>query len=137
MNEEIPKVTPNDNGSFTITNPDGYVWVLEKTTYDSLCEVITNQPTSANSAEKKTAEDFIKEGNEGYPLRDVIDNLTDEQIIQSANHFAAHIAKLAVTEALKRASKVPYGKIAFPEDMAKAILSIADEIDEIIKEVSE
>lgn len=33
-------------------------------------------------------EDLIKEGNEGYPLRDILNNLTVEQIVECANQYA-------------------------------------------------
>lgn len=93
---------------------------------------MTNEPTPANSGEKKTLITLI---NEMCIIRlDEFDNqLIDvEEVYELANFYAAHIAKLAVTEALKRAAtKVGY------LSCANDILSIADEIDEIIKEVSE
>lgn len=48
-----------------------------------------------------TAEACLKEGNEGYDIRTILDNLTDEQIIDCMVDFA----KYHVTEALKEASK--------------------------------
>lgn len=36
----------------------------------------------------KTPEEVIKEGVEGYPLRDVIDNLTNEQLLECFDEYA-------------------------------------------------
>jgi len=49
----------------------------------------------------KTAEYFLKEGVEGYPLRDVIDNIEDQDILDSIIEFA----KYHVEQALKCASE--------------------------------
>ena len=48
-----------------------------------------------------TAEQLLKEGNEGYPLSIIIENLTSEQIIADMIEFA----KMHVTKALKAASE--------------------------------
>lgn len=49
----------------------------------------------------KTSEDFLKEGAEGYPLRDVIDNIEDQDILNAMIEFA----KYHVEQALKAASE--------------------------------
>jgi hypothetical protein len=46
-----------------------------------------------------TAKEVIMEGNEGYPFRYVIDNLTEEDILDCMKEFA----KMHVEQALKEA----------------------------------
>jgi len=41
----------------------------------------------------RTFEEILKEGNEGRTFREVIDNLTDEQIIESALKYAQQYTK--------------------------------------------
>jgi hypothetical protein len=49
----------------------------------------------------RNAIDFIKEGNEGYDFRTIVDNIDESDIIDCMVEFA----KMHVTEALKKASK--------------------------------
>lgn len=42
----------------------------------------------------KNFEQVLKEGAEGYSFREVIDNLTDEQIVYAANEYAKQFKKL-------------------------------------------
>lgn len=55
-----------------------------------------------------TAEEFIKEGVEGYPLRDVIDNLNDEDIIEIMVDFAKLHVERALKSAIKQAIVIEY-----------------------------
>lgn len=68
-----------------------------------------------------TAEQCIKEANEGYPLRTVIDNLTDEQIIEAIQGYG----KYWVQEALKSAAQKANTK-AVPNSTYKGALKIID-----------
>jgi len=57
-----------------------------------------------------TAEEFIKDGNEGYNFRTVIDNLTDEQVLEAIREFA----KLHVEAALKSAAEKVTMELTYP-----------------------
>lgn len=54
-----------------------------------------------------TAEEFIKEGVEGCPLRDIINNLNDEEIIEIMIDFAKLHVKLALEAAANNADLYP------------------------------
>jgi hypothetical protein len=45
--------------------------------------------TSKEQTAAKLFEQILKEGNEGYPFRDVMDNLTDGEIIACVETYAA------------------------------------------------
>jgi len=49
----------------------------------------------------RTAEEILKEGNEGHPIRTIIDNLTDDDILD----VIATAQKEAYNEAINDASK--------------------------------
>lgn len=51
----------------------------------------------------ESAEDFLKEGNEGHSIREVVDGLMDDQIIQVMVDFARHHVKLALQKAAENA----------------------------------
>ena len=43
-----------------------------------------------------TAKDFLTKGAEGYPMRDVIDNIEDEDILDAMIEFAKHHVEQAL-----------------------------------------
>lgn len=58
--------------------------------------------------EIKSAEEIVKFGNEGYPLRDVIDNLSNEEIIGCFIEYVSQFIDLAAEQAEAEYCEHPY-----------------------------